>query len=118
MVETEIAAPPTTSRTVLAPLTQTSGTERMFPTLTAAQIERIAAHGHVRRMQSGEVLVEAGRPIVPFFVITAGQVEVACHPVTWKRSLRSMDRVSLQARSTCSQGAPRSSERAPSRRAK
>ena len=76
MVETEIADPPTTARTVLAPLTQTSGTERMFPTLTAAQIERIAAHGHLRRMQSGEVLVEAGRPVVPFFVITAGQVEV------------------------------------------
>ena len=76
MVETEIAAPPTTDRTVLAPLTQTSGTERMFPTLTAAQIERIAAHGQLRRMQSGEVLVEAGRPVVPFFVITAGQVEV------------------------------------------
>ena len=38
MVETEIAAPPTTDRTVLAPLTQTSGTERMFPTLTPAQI--------------------------------------------------------------------------------
>ena len=76
MVETEIAAPPTTDRTVLAPLTQTSGTERMFPTLTAAQIERIAAHGHVRRMQPGEVLIEAGRPVVPFFVITAGQVEV------------------------------------------
>ena len=75
MVETEIAAPPTTARTVLAPLTQTSGTERMFPTLTAAQIERIASHGQVRRMQSGEVLIEAGQSVVPFFVITAGQVE-------------------------------------------
>ena len=76
MVETEIAAPPTNSRTVMAPLTQASGTERMFPTLTAPQIERIAAQGHVRRMQSGEVLIEAGKQIVPFFVITAGQVEV------------------------------------------
>jgi thioredoxin reductase (NADPH) len=75
MVETEIAVPPTTDRTVLAPLTQTSGTERMFPTLTAEQIARIAAHGHLRRMQSGEVLIEAGRPVVPFFVITAGRVE-------------------------------------------
>ena len=76
MVETEIAATPTNSRTVMAPLTQASGTERMFPTLTAPQIERIAAQGHVRRMQSGEVLIEAGKQIVPFFVITAGQVEV------------------------------------------
>jgi len=48
----------------------------MFPTLTAAQIKRIAAQGHVRRMQSGEVLIEAGKQLVPFFVITAGQVEV------------------------------------------
>jgi thioredoxin reductase (NADPH) len=76
MVETEIAAPPTTARTVLAPLTQTSGTERMFPTLTAAQIERIAAHGRVRPIRPGEVLIEAGDHIVPFFVVTKGQVEV------------------------------------------
>ena len=76
MVETEIAAPPMTARTVLAPLTQTSGTERMFPTLTAAQIERIAAHGRVRPIRPGEVLIEAGDQIVPFFVITTGQVEV------------------------------------------
>jgi thioredoxin reductase (NADPH) len=76
MVETEIAAPPTTARTVLAPLTQTSGTERMFPTLTAVQIERIAAHGSVRPIRPGEVLIEAGDHIVPFFVVTKGQVEV------------------------------------------
>ena len=76
MVETEIAAPPTTDRTVMAPLTQMSGTERMFPTLTPPQIERIAAQGHVRRMQAGEVLIEAGKQLVPFFVITAGRVEV------------------------------------------
>ena len=48
----------------------------MFPTLTAAQIKRIAAQGHVRRMESGEVLIEAGEQLAPFFVITAGQVEV------------------------------------------
>ena len=106
MVETEIAAPIATDRTVIAPLTQTSGTERMFPTLTAAQIERIAAQGHVRRMQSGEVLIEAGEQVVPFFVITAGQVRLSCHPVPRKRSSRSMDRVSSPARSTCSR-APR-----------
>ena len=76
MVETEIAAPPITNRTVLAPLTQTSGTERMFPTLTAAQIERIAVHGRLRSMRPGEVLVEAGERIVPFFVVTRGQVDI------------------------------------------
>ncbi len=34
--------------------------EHIFPTLTPAQIRRIAAHGHMRTMQSGEVLVEQG----------------------------------------------------------
>src|SRR4029453_9032731 len=59
-----------------SPLTLSSGVERMFPTLTPAQIKRIAAHGKVRSIRPGEVLVEAGAHIVPFFVITAGRVEV------------------------------------------
>ena len=53
-----------------------SGVERTFPTLTPAQIKRIAAHGHVRSIRAGEVLVEAGARIVPFFVVTAGRIEV------------------------------------------
>jgi thioredoxin reductase (NADPH) len=57
-------------------LTLTSGVERMFPTLTPAQIERIAAHGRVRQIRAGEVLVETGQSAVPSFVITAGQVEI------------------------------------------
>jgi thioredoxin reductase (NADPH) len=65
-----------TDRTVLAPLTQSSGTERMFPTLTPAQVERIANRGRVREMRPGEVLVEAGARIVPFFVVTRGQVDI------------------------------------------
>jgi len=76
MVETEIGAPPMTDKTLPVPLTQASGVERMFPTLTPAQIERIAAHGHVRPIRPGEVLVEAGEQVVPFFVVTRGQVEV------------------------------------------
>lgn len=57
-------------------LTLSSGVERMFPTLTPAQIERVAAHGQVRSIRSGEVLIEPGDRAVPFFVITAGRVEV------------------------------------------
>ena len=57
-------------------LTLSSGVERMFPTLTPAQIERVAAHGQVRSIRSGEVLIEPGDRVVPFFVITAGRVEV------------------------------------------
>ena len=48
----------------------------MFPTLTAAQVERIAAHGRARLIRAGEVLVEPGEQVVPFFVVRAGRVEV------------------------------------------
>jgi thioredoxin reductase (NADPH) len=48
----------------------------VFPTLTPAQIERLAAQGRIRQVQPGEVLVEAGEKGAPFFVIQTGQVEV------------------------------------------
>ena len=48
----------------------------MFPTLTPAQIARIATHGYLRRVQSGEVLVEAGEQSARFFVVTSGQIEI------------------------------------------
>jgi thioredoxin reductase (NADPH) len=48
----------------------------MFPTLTSAQVERIAAHGHARPIRPGEVLVQPGDQNVPFFVITTGGVEI------------------------------------------
>jgi len=51
-----------------------------FPTLTPAQIARIAAHGSVRRVRGGEVLVEAGGQPVPFFVVTAGRLEIVRNP--------------------------------------
>ena len=46
----------------------------MFPTLEPAQIARIGAHGRVRQFRRGEVLIEAGEQVVPFFVVTAGTV--------------------------------------------
>jgi thioredoxin reductase (NADPH) len=49
--------------------------EQVFPTLTPPQIARIAAHGRKRRFERGEVLLEAGAGVVPFFVVTAGSVE-------------------------------------------
>ena len=48
----------------------------MFPTLTPAQIARIAAHGVVRPIARGDVLIEAGDPVVPFFVVKAGEIEI------------------------------------------
>ena len=50
--------------------------DHIFPTLTAAQIDRVAHHGYVRRFTKGEVLIEAGTSSIPFFVIVAGSIEV------------------------------------------
>jgi len=57
------------------PLTN-SRIDKIFPKLTQAQINRIAAHGHVRSVQPGEVLLEQGDTEVPFFVVTTGEVEI------------------------------------------
>ena len=58
------------------PATLDSRADQIFPTLTPAQVARIAAHGRMRPVRSGEVLVEAGDHIVPFLVVTAGRLEV------------------------------------------
>ena len=56
--------------------------DQLFPTLTPAQIGRIAAHGRVRRVGSGEVLVEIGEPTVRLFLVTDGRIEVFRAPGT------------------------------------
>ncbi len=56
--------------------TLASPVEQTFPTLTPAQVARIASHGSLRPVRSGEVLVEAGDPVVPFFVVKAGRLEI------------------------------------------
>jgi thioredoxin reductase (NADPH) len=57
------------------PLTS-SRIEKIFPKLTSAQIDRIAAHGRTRSVQPGEVLIEQGDISVPFFVVITGEVEI------------------------------------------
>jgi thioredoxin reductase (NADPH) len=57
------------------PLTS-SRIEKIFPKLTSAQIDRIAAYGRTRSIQSGEVLIEQGDTSVPFFVVITGEVEI------------------------------------------
>src|ERR1051325_2688528 len=54
------------------PLTSDSRAEQVFPTLTPAQ----AARGRVRRLQPGEVLLEAGERSTRFFVVTAGRLHI------------------------------------------
>ena len=66
---------PTPAR-VRAALTPGARAEQVFPTLTAAQIARVASHGRARQVRQGEILVEAGDVVMPFFVVTAGQVEI------------------------------------------
>ena len=48
----------------------------MFPLLTDAQIERIAAHGRRRTVEPGETLVEPGQRDVHFYVVTKGEIEI------------------------------------------
>ena len=48
--------------------------EHVFPRLTPAQMDRVAAHGCRRRVGSGEVLLEMGES-GRIFIITAGSVE-------------------------------------------
>ncbi|HZE35817.1 MAG TPA: FAD-dependent oxidoreductase [Candidatus Eisenbacteria bacterium] len=58
------------------PIPPAAGVERVFPTLTAEQMARVALHGRVRHVQRGEVIAEVGDVNVHFFVITAGRLEV------------------------------------------
>jgi thioredoxin reductase (NADPH) len=58
------------------PLTSAATASLMFPTLSDAQIARIAAHGAVRPIAAGDVLIESGQTDVPFFVVKSGEIEV------------------------------------------
>jgi thioredoxin reductase (NADPH) len=66
-------------------LTLASGVERIFPTLTPAQVQRIAVHGQVRSIQAGEVLFDVGEHVVPFFVVMTGRLEIILPSGTTER---------------------------------
>jgi len=59
------------------PRVYVSRAEHVFPTLTPAQMARIAAHGHVRKVTAGELLFDVGMPNDRFFVITEGAINVS-----------------------------------------
>ena len=50
--------------------------DQIYPTLTATQIARIAAHGRRRRVAPGEVLVQAGERTARLFVVASGRIDV------------------------------------------
>jgi thioredoxin reductase (NADPH) len=51
----------------------------MFPTLDAAQIERMEPLGHQRAFHAGEILFDQGEASTKFFVVLEGSIEVV-HP--------------------------------------
>jgi thioredoxin reductase (NADPH) len=65
-----------TTAPALAPSGKTNA-ERMFPTLTPAQMARVAEHGRRRPTQRGDILFEAGDAVPRFYVVTEGRVEIA-----------------------------------------
>ena len=99
-------------------LTLASGVERIFPTLTPAQVQRIAVHGQVRSIRAGEVLFEAGEHVVPFFVVMAGRLEIVLPSGTTERLVTVLGPVSSPAKSTCYRAVPCLPDRAPVRRVK
>src|SRR2546428_4776899 len=48
--------------------------ERLYPTLTPAQLARITVHGRARHVERGEVLVQAGEQTARLFVVAAGRL--------------------------------------------
>jgi thioredoxin reductase (NADPH) len=58
-----------------APSASAPDVDQAFPRLTPEQVGRVAAHGRIRRVEHGEVLVAAGKLTPKFFVISTGTIE-------------------------------------------
>jgi thioredoxin reductase (NADPH) len=58
-----------------------------FPTLSAAQINRIRALGTVRRVEKGEILFEPGETTIPFFVLLSGAMEIVQPSLAGERTV-------------------------------
>jgi thioredoxin reductase (NADPH) len=65
-----------TATTQVPLLTLTAHGEQLFPVLSDAQIERVAAHGRVRAVDAGTILIDAGAQNVPMFVVKSGTIEI------------------------------------------
>lgn len=80
--DTEIRSPSASSSDTRVPLQPSalSPTERLFPTLTAAQIARVAAHGHRRAIARDDVLVDVGDKVFPFLVVLNGEIQILQRP--------------------------------------
>ena len=61
--------------------------ERIFPTLTEAQMQRLASHGSARSVHSGEGLVELGDKDIPIFLVISGELEIVRPSLTTQETL-------------------------------
>ncbi|HEV3192641.1 MAG TPA: FAD-dependent oxidoreductase [Polyangiaceae bacterium] len=50
--------------------------EQMFPTLSDAQLKRLAAHAERRSVRAGEILIDPGEPMRGIHVILSGSLEI------------------------------------------
>src|SRR5882762_8636112 len=60
---------------------------QIFPTLTAAQVERIRAVGRPLTVPAGEVLIELGEQNTRFFLVLRGGIEILVPMVSAERLL-------------------------------
>src|SRR5438105_4898842 len=60
-----------------APLLGQAGDDRLFPTLTPEQIERLSAFGHRRLLAENEALLEPGMRTTSIFVVVRGALVIA-----------------------------------------
>ena len=56
--------------------TSTSPVDRKFPVLSSAQLQRLSARGHIRRVTAGQTLVDLGQQAPSFFALLCGELEV------------------------------------------
>ena len=85
---------------------QRASVAAMFPTLTDAQRQRLAAHGHERRVADGEVLVEVGQRDIPLFVVTAGRIEAVRPSTSAERVIVTHEPGTFTAEATMLTGRP------------
>ncbi len=76
--------------TLAVPRTSTPRTEQLHPTLTPAQIARVAAHGDPRSAHAGEILTEPGTSDASFFVVLDGRLDAILPSVRGDRLIASL----------------------------
>jgi thioredoxin reductase (NADPH) len=75
------------SRAPIPPNATSPSAERIFPTLSTAQIQHFASHGTPRSVHAGELLVEVGDGDIPVFLVMSGQLEVVRPSFTTQETL-------------------------------